>query len=178
MVPRYYTPEALEAPARAGATPATSLALRIGRVGGSSYLKERMAYRDAEHEFGFYDDKRWTERPEVYLLRALERSLFEERGVKRALSSDAPTLTVDLIEFEEVRGSAPRVRLQVSYALHDDRAVFRERTFVLERPLTQGTDSARADRVAAGLGQALRDAVTRIVDEVVAELSAGAAGRP
>ena len=172
VVPRYFTPETLEPRSPTGASAAAGLSLRIGRVGGGSYLKERMAYRDSDHEFGFYEDRRWTERPEVYLQRAIERSLFEARGMKRALSPSAPTLTVDLIEFEEVRGEAPRVRLLVSYALHDERTVFRERSFAIERPLVSGDDASRADRVAAGLGDVLRDAVTRIVDEVIAELTA------
>jgi ABC-type uncharacterized transport system auxiliary subunit len=174
-VPRYFTPEPSEAAppgpsASAGA--ATPLSIRIGRVGGSAYLKERIAHRDSEHEFGFYEDKRWTERPEVYLQRAIERSLFEARGLKRALSSAAPTLTVDLIEFEEIRGASPRVRLRVSYALHDERTVFLERSFALERPLAPGSEDLRTDRVAAGLGDALHDAVSRIVDEVIADLTA------
>jgi cholesterol transport system auxiliary component len=173
LVPRYFTPELPEtvATTSAGATAPSGLSVRLGNVGGSSYLKERVAYRDSGHEFGFYEDKRWTERPEVYLQRAIERSLFEERGLKRALSVSAPTLTVDLIEFEEVRGAAPRVRLRVSYALHDERTVFRERSFAVERPLAPGTEGPSMDRVAAGLGDALREAVTRIVDEVIAELA-------
>jgi cholesterol transport system auxiliary component len=172
VVPRYFTPETLDAQPAARTNAAAGLSIRIGRVGGGSYLKERMTYRDSDHEVGFYEDRRWTERPEVYLQRAIERSFFEARGVKRALSPSAPTLTVDLIEFEEVRGAIPRVRLLVSYALHDERTVFRERSFALEQPLTPGPDVSRADRVAAGLGDVLRGAVSRIVDEVIAELTA------
>jgi len=78
---------------------------------------------------------------------------------------------VDLIEFEEVRGAEPRVRLRVSFALHDERTVFRERSFAIERPLASGPESSVPERVAAGLGDALKEAVTRIADEVVAELT-------
>jgi hypothetical protein len=180
-VPRYFTPESPESASPVGSSNASSgattpLSVRIGRIGGGAYLKERIAYRDSEHEFGFYEDKRWTERPEVYLQRALERSLFEARGLKRALSPAAPTLTVDLIEFEEIRGASPRVRLRVSYALHDERTVFLERSFALERPLAAGTEALRPDRVAAGLGDALHDAVARMVDEVIADLTARRSG--
>jgi len=129
-----------------------------------------MVYRDSSHEFGFYEDRRWTERPEVYLQRALEASLFEDGGMRRSLSSTAPTLTVDLVEFEEVRGSAPHVRLRVTYALHDEQNVFFERTAAIERPLEGGADAARADRVAVALGEALQEAVTRVSGEVTAEL--------
>jgi len=171
VVPRYYTPELPETSSAATSGAASALSIRIGRIGGSSYLKERIAHRDSEHEYGFYEDRRWTERPEVYLQRAIEHSLFETRGLKRALSPSAPTLTVDLIEFEEVRGAEPRVRLRVSFALHDERTVFRERSFAIERPLASGPESSVPERVAAGLGDALKEAVTRIADEVVAELT-------
>jgi cholesterol transport system auxiliary component len=173
VVPRYFSPEAPESVvAPVGGNAARSLSLRLGNVGGASYLKERIAYRDSDHEFGFYEDQRWTERPEVYLQRAIERSLFEERGLKRDLSVSAPTLTVELIEFEEVRGVSPRVRLRISYALHDERTVFRERSFAIERPLPAGAEASRMDRVAAALGDALREGVTRIVDQVIADLAA------
>ena len=135
-------------------------------------------YRDTEHELGFYEDLRWTEKPEVYLQRGLEASLFEERGLRRALSVTAPTLTADLVEFEEVRGSAPHVRLRVSYALHDERTVFLERSFSIERPLAAGDETSRPVRVAAALGEALRDAVARISGDVVTELSAQASRAP
>ncbi len=173
VVPRYFTPEQPGAVSSPGAPPAgKSFSLRLGRVGGDSYLKERIAYRDSDHEFGFYEDRRWTERPEVYLQRAIEQSLFEERGLTRALSASAPTLTADLIEFEEVRGPTPRVRLRISYALHDDRTVLREHSFAVERTLPPGAEARETERVAAALGEALHEAVDRIAGEVIPELAA------
>jgi ABC-type uncharacterized transport system auxiliary subunit len=174
-VPRYFSPERPEASAAVTPSSTSGLSVRMGRVGGGSYLKERMAFRDSDHEFGFYEDRRWTERPEVYLERALETTLYEQRGVKRALAQSAPTLTADLVEFEEVKGSAPRVRLRVSYALHDETTVFLERTLAVERPLPAGDDATQPDRVAAALGDALDEAVKRIDDEVIAALGASTA---
>jgi cholesterol transport system auxiliary component len=172
VVPRYFSPELAESPSRTNkTTDGRKLSLRLGRVGGGSYLKERMVYRDTIHEFGFYEDRRWTERPEVYLQRALETSLFEDGGMRRSLSSTAPTLTADLVEFEEVRGSLPHVRLRVTYALHDEQTVFFERTIAVERPLGGGLDAARPDRVAAALGEALQEAVSRVSGEVAAGLT-------
>jgi cholesterol transport system auxiliary component len=171
VVPRYFSPEVADSPSRAkSAGDAPRLSLRLGRVGGSSYLKERMVYREPSHEFGFREECRWTERPEVYLQRALEGSLFEDGGMRRSLQSTAPTLTADLVEFEEVRGSAPHVRLRLAYALHDDRAVFFEHTVVIERPVGEGPEAARPDRVAAALGDALKEAVRRVRDDVAAGL--------
>ena len=172
VVPRYFSPELAESPPRAKKAPdGSKLSLRLGRVGGSSYLKERMVYRDSNHEFGFYEDRRWTERPEVYLQRALETSLFEAGGMRRSLSSTAPTLTAELVEFEEVRGPVPHVRLRVTYALHDEQIVFFERTVAFERPLGGGLEAARPDRVAAALGDALEEAVSRVTGDVAAALA-------
>jgi hypothetical protein len=176
LVPRYYSPESAEgAVGSASPTPRVvkpGLALRLGRIGGGSYLKERIVFRDAEHELGFYEDRRWTERPEVYLQRALERALFEGAGVKRVLvSGEAPTLTADLIEFEEVRGASPGVRLRISYALHDDHVVLRERTISVQRPLAALVREDSSGAVATALGEALRTVVDQITAEVLADLS-------
>jgi cholesterol transport system auxiliary component len=183
--PRYFTPESGEGvlgprpvpPPVSGddAGAPRRILLRIGRVGGGSYLKERIVYRDSDHELGFYENRRWTERPEIYLQRAIEHAFFEERGVERALTGAAPTLTADLIDFEEVRGPHPGVRLRLSYALHDDRAVLRERTFTVDRQLANDSGASRADLVASALGDALREAVTEIVDQVLADLAKQAA---
>jgi cholesterol transport system auxiliary component len=171
VLPRYFSPEVFDTASPAVPNAHLDLSVRLGRIGGGSYLKERIAFRNSDHEFGFYEDRRWTERPEVYLQRAIERSLFEERGVKRALVPSAPTLTADLIEFEEVRGPAPRVRLRVSYALFDEHTVLIERSVAVERPLAPGTEASRADRVAAGLGDALREVVARMADDVISDLA-------
>jgi hypothetical protein len=172
VVPRYFSPELADTSPQPKPGSGQQLSVRLGRVGGGSYLKERIVYRGSDHEFGFYEDRRWTERAEVYLLRAIEGSLFEDRGVRRSLAATAPTLTADLVEFEEVRGATPKVRLRVTYALHDEQTVFFERTLSVEHPLPQGPDDSRTARVAAGLGEALREAVGRISGEVVAELAA------
>jgi len=178
VVPRYFTPELADGEARPNSTAARALSVRLGRVGSGSYLKERIVHRDSEQELGFYEDRRWTERPDVYLQRELEGSLFEEHGLRRALAATAPTLTAELVEFEEVTGVTPRVRLRVSYALHDEQTVFFERTFSIERPLPVGAESDRTARVAAGLGAALRAAVARITSDVVVELTSQVAHQP
>jgi cholesterol transport system auxiliary component len=169
VVPRYFTPEAGETPPVA-AVPRSPLAVRVGRVGGDSYLRERMVYRGADQEVGYHEDRRWTERPEVYLARALETSLFEEHGLTRAVSWEAPTVTAELTAFEEVTGGAPRVRLRITYALADEAAVYLERTVTVERPLPDGPEVSRPSRVAAALGLALHEAVGRIALDVAASL--------
>lgn len=167
-VPRYFTPEfdgdAAVAPAR------HQQVLRLGRVEGWLHLRERMAVRNAAREFFYYEDRRWTERPEVYLRLALARALFEERGVIESFSGRAVTLDVELIAFEEIEqphGAQMRARV----VLRDDRVGLLEETITVDQPVARsgGADQARA--VADALSQALRTGVTRIADHVVAKLA-------
>jgi hypothetical protein len=121
-----------------------------------------MAYRVGGAEMGFYDDQRWTENPEAYLRRALERDLFEERGLSRIVTGGAAILDIELTAFEELRGQPTRARVAVRFSLRDDRHSFIERTLDLERPLVQraGTDAA----------QRLAETLTKTLDEVVREV--------
>ena len=99
----FYTPERVRTES-ATSRPPTGPALRLGRVSSGVGLGERIAYRDGQYEVGYYDGRRWTERPEVYVRRALTRTLFEEGGLDRALSESAPTLDVEVTaSFEEVK---------------------------------------------------------------------------
>jgi hypothetical protein len=60
----------------------------------------------------------------------------------------------------------------VSFALHDDHVVIRERTFTVERWFAdEPTGSSPGDRVASALGDALRGAVDEIADQVLADLA-------
>ena len=84
-VRRYFTLDPLEqvSPASAPQAPAKIAAdgrrLRLGHVTGSSHLRERMVVRTAGLELTFSETRRWTERPDVYLHRALAHALFEQR---------------------------------------------------------------------------------------------------
>lgn len=173
---RYLSPESIHERARRPASPAVTaprdLALYLGRVGSSSHLRERVVFRDADHEVGFYEDRRWTERPEVYVQRALERALFDEGAVTRRVQAASPTLTANLLEFEEVRAPHLGVRLSIAFALRDDRSVLRGRTVTVERPAGEGDAASQPRRVAAAMGDALRAAVDEIVVDVVAGLAA------
>jgi len=167
LVPRYFTPEyqgdAAAAPVHPG------LQLRLGRIEGWAHLRERMAGRSSARELFFYEDRRWTERPEVYLRRALARTLFEERGVVEALSGRVVTLDVELTAFEEIE-PAHEARLQARLVLHDDRLGLLQETVTVDQPVavSGGADPARA--VVDALSQALHVAVTRMADHVVAKL--------
>jgi cholesterol transport system auxiliary component len=170
--PRFFSPELL--PASATPRPdAPMLRLRLGTIDAASHLEERMAYRIDQNELGYYDDRRWTEAPEQYLRRALERELFEQRGVRRVLSGPGAALDVELTAFEEIRSAPERVRLALSYQLHDERESLAVQSVVVEvaLPAARGRDPERAPRVAAALASALAAAVAKVSDQIIGALA-------
>ena len=167
VVPRYFTPEYDGGGAAVPARP--DLQLRLGRIEGGSHLRERLAVRGAAREVSFAEDRRWTERPEVYLRRALARTLFEERGLVESQSGRAVTLDVELVAFEEVV-EPHRARLQVRLALRDDRIALLVETITIEQPVASGGGADPARAAVEALSLALRAGVDRMADRVVAKL--------
>jgi ABC-type uncharacterized transport system auxiliary subunit len=151
-------------------TASAPLELRLGRVNAASYLKDRIAYRDA-NEVGYYDELRWTEKPEAYVRRALARAFFEDRGIKQLISGSGPTLEVELSAFEELRGSKRAVRVELIWLLRDDQLVSTQRSFVIERPLATTKDVATPADIATALSGALDEGVQRIVTQVTAAIT-------
>ncbi len=171
VVPRYFTPEPDGEPV--AAAPRTELQLRLGRVEGWSHLRERMVTRGPGREYVTHEDRRWMERPEVYLRRELGRALFEERGVVEAVAGRAVTLEVELIAFEEI-AETHQARMQARLLLRDDRVALLAETITVEQPVVKGGgDPVRA--VVDALSSSLRMGVIRIADRVVARLAEQAA---
>jgi len=168
---RYFTLEDAAA-ARSPASPEPHVELRLGRVEASDYLSEEIAFRNGRHELEYYEEQRWTEKPQEYLRRALARSLFQERGVTRAFSGLALTLDVELVEFEELRGPVPKVRLQAIASLHDEKRSVFEQTFVVERPIAaaRANQPDHTEATAEALADALHAAVASMSDRVLASL--------
>jgi len=173
LTPRYFSPE----PVAATRSPKVgeTLELRLGQVSSASHLDERIAYRVAGAEMGFYDDQRWTENPEAYLRRALERDLFEERGLSRIVAGGTPILDIELTAFEELRGNPTKARVAVTFSLRDDRRSVVERTLDLQRPVVQTAGADAAQRLAETLTRTLNEAVRAVGDEVVENLRASRA---
>jgi ABC-type uncharacterized transport system auxiliary subunit len=168
-VPRYFTPES---PAQAAVHPAApGPRLRLGRVEGSSHLRERLAHRGAGGEVWYAEGLRWTERPEVYLRRALARTLFEERGLVQVVSGRGVTLEVELTAFEEL--DRPHVaRMEARLLLRDDRASLRIETVAVEAPVGEAAGGDPAAAVVEAHARALRTAVSQLADLVEAALAA------
>jgi cholesterol transport system auxiliary component len=182
LVPRYFSPDYLAGETAARAVPASSAGapapqLRLGDVSGGTHLRERILYRDRDNALGYYEERRWTERPEDYLRRALARALFEERGMQRVVSGAAPTLEVELIGFEEIRAPRRRVRVQAVIVLHDERVVWMEETVTVERPVRSGAPGDVGPVVRA-LSEALRQSVTYIADRVASSVAANSPAAP
>jgi cholesterol transport system auxiliary component len=178
LYPRFFSPEIDVAPGAAPARVEPALALRLGRVEAVSYVEERFAYRVEPSELSYYEDRRWTEPPERYLRRALERELFQQRGIVRTVSGPGATLDVELTAFEELRSTPRRVRLVLNFSLHDDRQSQLERRVVVERPLPVSAGDASAREVTSALAQALSAAVLDVSDQVTRELHPPAASEP
>ena len=165
MEPRYFSADIApptaarsdNAPTAAATAGDESMMLRLGKVRSGTDLKEEIVYRTSTHELGFYEEFRWAERPETYLRRGLVQALYSERGLKQALVGAMPTLDVELVAFEEVRGEHPMAHVVVMAALHDDRGV------------------VEPTALAATLTAALHEAVRTVSDDVVRELGATAA---
>jgi cholesterol transport system auxiliary component len=169
VVPHYFAPEYTEAPGASRA--AAGRPLRLGRVEGWSNLRERWVMRDQSGATSYAEDRRWTERPEVYLRRALSRALFEERGLVEALSGRAMTLEVELVAFEELE-RPHRVRLQALLVLRDDRVSLFQETVNVEQAVAPGDEAGRERALLEAYSAVLRAGVTRIADQAVGQLAA------
>lgn len=164
---RFFTPEAELPPA--AAAPAQGAALRLGRVSAGPELGEEIAWRDSPVEVGFYDDSRWTDRPDAYVRRALERALFQDRGLRHVLSGPAPVLDVRVVAFEELRaqGKGPgRARVTLAALLHDERSALHERSYTQEVELASG----RIEDLVQGIGRAMRQAAEQVAAQVAGVL--------
>ncbi len=186
---RYFSPEQVrphinraDATTEKAAPPPGSAAngaieLRLGRVSSGSNLRERIAFRDAAYELGYYEDWRWTERPETFVRRELGRALFEEHGLQRVLSGSAPTLEVEVIAFDDLRlqtGRAARVQLKV--ILFEDRGVIYEETVTVDRPVAGS--KPKIEDVVAAMASALEAAADEITVKAQKALVAKRAAAP
>lgn len=175
---RYFTPERGPAvPGVAGAAAdggvrtavdPRSPELRLGRVNAASYLRDKIVFRQLDHEIGYYDDFRWTERPEAYLRRSLAHALFEERGLRQSVSGPGLILEIELHAFDELRSPRRVARVSLTWLLRDERSVVAQSSIAVEHALRDATDMTS---VAQGLSEALAEAVQRVVDGVFVELA-------
>lgn len=172
---RYFTPA--EAPPPSGAPAGDGARLRLGRLSASDHLRQRIVVRTSAVELAALEDRRWTEKPEDYLRRALARALFEQAGLVHAIAGAGPTLDVELLAFEEVRrGDDRAAAVAMHVALHDDRVVLDSTTVRVEVPLEAGTDATAplAQAMGSALDQATRQIATRVATRLARSAQAPA----
>ncbi len=166
---RYYSPDMPLSGSEARGL-ARGFELRLGRVTAGVSIAERIVFRESAHELGFYEDRLWTEKPEVYLRRGLSYVLFEEQGLRSVLRGSGPTLDVELITFEEVRAPRHVARVKIAFTLSDERLASLQQTVEIERPLAKSSSDDAASELARALGEALRDAIDQISGQVMAKI--------
>jgi cholesterol transport system auxiliary component len=172
--PHYYDAEPPRPVATVAALPAC--AVELGDVDANDDLGQSIAFRRSRFEVGYYETRRWTESPDNYLRRALERALFDERRCRRVLSGAGPTLDARLLSFEELQGATHQARVRVRVTLREAAAVISERTFEAVRPFRGGGGDAAFDEFVAAISQALDEVVGRVV-ELVASTPAASPGQ-
>ena len=160
---KWYTPDrvvqSLECrPARPGQT------LLLGRVTSGTDLTELIAHGDGVYRVDYYDDRRWTERPERYVRDTLGRTLFEACGFQRAVTGIAPTLDVQLLKFQEVTTpSTHAVRIALRVTLSKERAIFDD-TVAITEPVV----GPRFEDVIGAMGRALDGVAVLVAQRVEA----------
>ena len=174
---RYFSPEPA---ARAGDTaadprateresaPAARGTIRLGRIAPSEHLREEIVRRESPYEIDVYNTRLWTESPEVYVRRALERALFDRRGLEEAVRGAELTLHVEVTGFEETLAPRHAGRVQLRYRIESDRRVVDSGVVTVVRP-APGDDFAA---VVAAIGVALDEATERVAEAVVREAAA------
>jgi cholesterol transport system auxiliary component len=166
---RYFSPELpAPAPTLAFASTGEAIPLRLGQVDRSDVLGHRIVQRTSPVELALYETRRWTERPDEYVRRALLDALFEARPFARALAGPAPTLDVEILAFEEVLAPRHLGRVRLRYVLHDRRAVLASGQLVAEAAVV-GDDF---DAVVRAIATANRDAAAQLADRVQGQLCA------
>jgi uncharacterized lipoprotein YmbA len=154
---RYFT---AEAPTPAATQTAPRAQLRLGRISASANLRYAIVRRTSAVEVTPYETLRWTELPDAYVRRALDRALFDERPLTQVVSGDAPTLEVEVIAFEETARHGGLVTLR--YELRDDRSVIARGTVSAERPAGSPAIEAVVEAIRAAMIAATEDLAGRV----------------
>ncbi len=121
-------------------------------------------FGNGAYQVGYYESRRWTERPDLYVRRSLERTLFQEQGMGEA--ANAPTLNVEVLRFEEVKTRALHAaRVSLRLVLSSDHVIFDQTIQTVD-----AVTGASFDDVVAAMGRALdaaSDETARLVKQAL-----------
>ena len=148
--------------------------LRMNRINAGAHLNKKLYFRSSAVEGGYYEDRRWTEKPTVLVHRELARALFERSIFVEQLTGDAPMLAVDVLAFEEVRVGPDRHALvELRFVLRDGASALRPQTVRVERPAVNSS----AEEIVKALSLALEDACLELALRLASEQPAEQAAK-
>lgn len=172
LVVSYYDPQP-PAPAIASHEP-SRCALSLGRIDAAEDLREEIQYRLSPREARYYAARRWTESPDRYLRRALERSLFEAGRCERMLGPWAPTLDASLVSFYELR-APEEAHVAVHVLIREGERALWETTIEASAPASPSSETSAFDGVVRATSRAFGEVIERIASDV-AQITAPAEG--
>ncbi len=152
------------APQAESPSPASSSAtFRLRRSSAAMHLRERMVWRRSAVEYGFSEDRRWTELPIEYVERAILDDLVRGRGLQRSEAPGAPALDLELLAFDEVL--APE---HVARVVFNVRLVGADGATLLDRRIegSQPIEDVGAEAVVRAIADALSAAILEAGDSI------------
>lgn len=163
---RYFSP-----PEHVSTTRATSgVQLRLGRVAASSHLRYRIAHRESVVELALYETLRWTERPDDYVRRAVDRALFDEGGFVRGTTGPVAEIEIEVTAFEEVhRAGRTYGRVELRYQLSTEARVIDAGVVAVEREAPRGDITESVEAIGAALSAAASEVAARAQPAMSAE---------
>lgn len=168
---RYFTPEIAR---EVSAPSSTCGTLALGRITASPHLRYRIAHRTSPVEISLYDTLRWTDHPDSYVRRALERELFGRGALSQAVYSSDIMLDVDVLGFEQLDAPRAAGRVQLAFRLRDDRSVITSDVLTTTRP----SATPRIDDVVHAIGEATTAAAVEVAARVAPIIRARAGCTP
>lgn len=160
----WYTPEIAhrEAASTPSTAPAPAPALRLAFVTSGTDLGDRIEWGDGAYRVGYYEDRRWTERPARFATSELRRALFESHRFQPAEEDAAPTLEVELVSFQEIRTAHTHLgRVAMHVRLTRGQGGF-DATISRDEPVT----GERFEDVVAAIARALGDVSEEVAQRV------------
>jgi uncharacterized lipoprotein YmbA len=165
--PRFFRPDStLLRDAQGGDWPALSglaRVVRIRAVDGESYLRERVVWRVSPVEYGFYEQRRWHERPTSYIERALEAAFRKSARVRLSDDLRVPSLRITVTAFDDVLAPTHVALVEATASLRDPHGqLLLERTFSAEVAIADDNPAT----MARAMGGALDAVATQIADAI------------
>jgi ABC-type uncharacterized transport system auxiliary subunit len=166
--PRFFRPQSsMLDPGGAPPLRSDGAPVRLRPVTGTPFLRERIAWRASDVEYGLYEERRWSELPSNYVQRALETTLRRTPGVMLTNDLHAPVLRVEVVAFDEVVIPARAAAVSLRVSLRDPkRGPLLDRTFASELPAAEDTTAATA----VAMGHALDTVAADVAEAVAAAL--------